>query len=129
MRILTLVFPLFFFSQTTLSQETLFDGSHQYVYSANKTTIRTTAPRYKGEYYKIQIIIVAQFSQKDPALKELATFGRVDNEYIVEKKHYRILVGDFWDATSVDTTIKKLKKLGYGTAFRVRYKNGIRVNN
>jgi len=87
----------------------------------------SSAPRYQGRYYKVQIIA----TRKDPATQpgrfaNIQALGRMDTEYILAKGLHRVLIGDFFSEGEAIQALEQARSLGYNRAFIVRYDDGTR---
>ena len=97
---------------------------------ADNYKIVTEAPRQAGIYYKIQIIAVSKnnSSLDHPRYNNVKQIGRLDTEYIIDRKLYRVLLADY---SSVDEAMNDLKKVrgmkDFEGAFLVEYKDGERI--
>lgn len=91
-----------------------------------KTRIETNAPKHNGTYYKVQLSAVRDFRAVKSEFERLTHLGRIDTERLVDKGLTRVLLADFFDKTDAIEAMKAAQRIGYSSAFLVRYKNGER---
>mgnify|MGYP002624259533 CR=1 FL=1 len=88
--------------------------------------IVSTAPRYKGTYYKIQLIAVKTFNEDHDRYKAVKKMGRLDTEFIVEKKLTRVLLADYGTLEEAKDALADVKNSGFSGAYIIQYKDGER---
>jgi hypothetical protein len=91
----------------------------------------TEAPRQAGTYYKIQIIAVSKnnSSLDHPRYSAVKEIGRLDTEYIMDRKLYRVLLADYATVEDAMNDLKKVKGMkDFEGAFIVEYKDGVRIS-
>jgi len=104
----------------------LADEKVEYSYFDQHYSISTKAPRHRGQYFKVQLLVVKQFNAQDPDLQFVKKYGRLDSEYVFELDIYRLLISDFFNSDEADQALKKIKSSGFENAHIVRYIDGIR---
>lgn len=87
---------------------------------------KTDAPRHQGEYFKIQVTAVSKFDPTHPKILPLEGYGRVDTEFLTERKLTRVLVADYFTLDQAQAVLNDIKSIGYPGAYIVRYKDGQR---
>lgn len=88
--------------------------------------IVTSAPRYKGVYYKIQLIAVKTFNESHSRYAEVKKMGRLDTEFIVEKKLTRVLLADYGTLDEAKDALGDVKDSGFSGAYIIQYEDGER---
>lgn len=101
---------------TTSSSSTTTD------FTSSSTSSSTTIGA--GTEYKIQL--GAYRSPDMAAFNKLNDLGYVDTE-TTSTGVKRVIIGSFTDKTNVEQALLQLKQRGYGDAFVVKYKNGLRI--
>ena len=86
----------------------------------------TDAPRHQGEYFKIQVTAVSKFNADHPKIQPLQGYGRIDTEFLIERKLTRVLVADYFTLDQAKSVLNSIQGLGYPSAYIVRYKDGQR---
>lgn len=96
----------------------------------DKLEFVTKAPRYQGEYFKIQIIATKKFNPDDSAYSKIRDLGRFDTEELVSgKKLTRVLIADFFSQEEAMSVLQTVKEKGFKEAFIVRYLDGERYES
>lgn len=108
-----------------------YTSSAPYTYTPStpreRTPIETSAPKYSGTYYKIQLSAVNDFRSVQYDFDRLKHSGRrIDTERLIDKGLTRVLLADFFDKTDALDALREAKGYGYSSAFLVRYSNGER---
>ena len=93
---------------------------------ADKEEYATDAPRYEGEYFKIQLVALSNFRSDDKRYSPLAALGNLQTETIISKKLTRVLVATFYTKDDAKRALSEVKKKGFTLAFIVKYNNGER---
>lgn len=93
---------------------------------ADKEEYATDAPRYEGEYFKIQLVALSTFRADDKRYSPLAALGNLQTETIISKKLTRVLVATFYTKEDAKRALTEVKKKGFTLAFIVKYNNGER---
>ena len=88
--------------------------------------IVTSAPRYRGTYYKIQLMAVRTFVRENPAFDSVRSLGRLDTELIVNRNLNRVLLGDFFSKEEAIAAMDRVRSSGFPDAYMVRYEDGAR---
>ncbi len=101
---------------TSSSDDTTTDFAASSPSSSTSTSV--------GTEYKIQL--GAYRSPDMAAFNKLKDLGFVDTE-TTSTGVKRVILGSFTDKTNVDQALLELKHRGYGDAFVVKYKNGLRI--
>ncbi len=87
----------------------------------------STATRYEGRYYKIQLVATAKsLSSYRYKLAPLEGIGHIDTEYLIRQKWTRILVGDFFSESEALNALDQIRSNGFRSAFIVEYQDGVR---
>jgi hypothetical protein len=94
---------------------------------ADKEEYMTNAPRFEGEYYKIQLAAVTGFKPSDSRFESFVDLGNVQTESMTNsKKMTRILIASFYTKEDAKAALAAARKRGFPQAFIVRYTNGER---
>ncbi|HOY17580.1 MAG TPA: SPOR domain-containing protein [Haliscomenobacter sp.] len=93
---------------------------------ADKEEYATDAPRYEGEYYKIQLVALSNYRADDKRYTPLTELGNLQTETILSKKMTRVLVATFYTKDDAKRALAAVKKKGFTLAFIVKYNNGER---
>lgn len=93
---------------------------------ADKEEYSTDAPRYEGEYYKIQLAALKAFSPSDKRYTAMSEFGNLQTETILSKQMTRVLVATFYTKDDAKRALAAVKRKGFSLAFIVKYTNGER---
>ena len=94
--------------------------------STDKYVYRTSAPRHKGIYFKIQLAAVSKFRSESSTYRKIKKYGRLDTELIVERGLTRVLLADFFSKEEAKQALSAAKKNGFPKAYMVRYEDGVR---
>jgi hypothetical protein len=90
--------------------------------------IVTAAPRRMGEYYKIQLIAVRSFDANHSRYRPVENMGRLDTEYIIEKKLTRVLLAEYHSFSEAKSDLKKVRqKSNFERAYIIKYVDGERI--
>jgi len=90
--------------------------------------IVTAAPRRSGEYYKIQLIAVKTFDANHSRYRPVEGMGRLDTEYIVEKRLTRVLLAEYHSYDEAKTDLRKVRgNSAFARAYIIRYMDGERM--
>ena len=87
---------------------------------------RSTSPRYKGVYYKIQVTALAQPNLDIPLFNAIRSLGFLTEEYLIDKNLSRVLLGDFFNLGEATTNLQSVWLNGFPEAYLVKYENGSR---
>lgn len=87
---------------------------------------QSTAPRFQGVYYKIQLAASGKFDPADPRFAKFSALGTLQTEYILQRNLTRVLIGDFMTDASAKSALAEVKKKGFPSAFVAKYENGVR---
>ena len=90
----------------------------------DKAEYRTSAPKYEGVYYKVQIVAVGKY--EEARFEELATIGDIETEFLTGKGITRVLLAAFLSAEDAKNAQASAKNMCYPNAFIVKYENGRR---
>ncbi len=93
-------------------------------FSSSSTPSISTAVGTAGTEYKIQL--GAYRSPDMNTFSQLNDLGYVDTE-TTSTGVKRVILGSFTDKSNVEQALLQLKQRGYGDAFVVKYKNGLRI--
>ena len=97
---------------------------------ADNYKIVTEAPRQSGTYYKIQIIALNKVDLKHPRFSKVSDIRRIDTEFIMDRKLYRVLVADYGSVEEAQADLGTIRGLkDFHDAFIVEYKDGERVGS
>ncbi len=86
----------------------------------------TSAPRYRGVYYKVQLIALRNYEPDNPAFDGVKNIGRIDTEKLVSKELTRVLVADFFSLSEAKSALAAAQNNGFPNAYIVRYEDGER---
>ncbi len=92
----------------------------------DKGEYTSTAPRYEGDYFKIQLVAVSAFNPNDVRYTKLKTLGEMQSELIVAQKLNRVLIATFFSPADAKKALAEAKKYGFTQSFIVKYQNGNR---
>lgn len=110
------------------SNNNTFNEGEPYVMTGSapfdQVEYQTSAPRYEGTYYKVQIIATKKFEES--RFEELATIGDIETEYLTAKGITRVLLAAFLSAEDAKQALATARNMGYPAAFIVKYENGRR---
>lgn len=87
---------------------------------------RSTSPRYKGVYYKIQVTALAQPNLDIPLFDSIRSLGLLTDEYLIDKNLSRVLLGDFFNLQEASSILEQVWLGGFTEAYLVKYENGSR---
>ncbi|HKK77884.1 MAG TPA: SPOR domain-containing protein [Saprospiraceae bacterium] len=87
---------------------------------------RTSAPKYEGTYYKVQLVAVKKFDENNPQFQQLATVGDIETEYLTERGITRVLLAAFLSPEAAKQAQAQARDMGFVNAFIVKYENGRR---
>ena len=89
--------------------------------------IVTSAPRRTGEYYKIQLIAVKSFDANHSRYRPIENLGRLDTEYVVDKKLTRVLLADYQSYEEAKSDLDKVQQnRDFARAYIIKYVDGER---
>ncbi len=86
----------------------------------------TSAPKYQGVYYKVQLTAVSKFNPNHAKFQKVADLGRLDTEKLTEKNITRVLLAEAFDEATAKDLLRKAKSKGFKGAFIVKYEDGVR---
>jgi hypothetical protein len=87
---------------------------------------RSTSPRYKGVYYKIQVTALAQPNLDIPLFDSIRSLGLLTDEYLIDRNLSRVLLGDFFNLQEASSILQQVWLGGFPEAYLVKYENGSR---
>jgi hypothetical protein len=87
---------------------------------------RSTSPRYKGVYYKIQVTALAQPNLDIPLFDSIRSLGLLTDEYLIDRNLSRVLLGDFFNLQEASSILQQVWLDGFPEAYLVKYENGSR---
>ncbi|MBR9919690.1 MAG: hypothetical protein GYB31_02560 [Bacteroidetes bacterium] len=94
---------------------------------ADDYEVITAAPRNEGTYYKVQLIAVVNYNENHSRYKPVKDLGRIDTEYIIDRKLYRVLLADFGTLEEAKEMLEIVKTRGFEGAYLVKYTDGQRM--
>ena len=111
----------------TVFTETSSDGEYTARGTSAKDNVSytSTAARFQGTYYRIQVAAVGKYNAAHAKFNNLSLFGPVYTEYLASRNLTRVLVGDYFNQSEVQTVLSEVKKTIKG-AFVVKYDDGVR---
>ncbi len=86
----------------------------------------SNAPRYEGTYYKVQLVAVGKFNPAATQYQSLRTMGTIETEVLPNRNLTRVLLANFFSQQEAQSALQQARNAGFGSAFLVRYDNGIR---
>jgi len=86
----------------------------------------STAPRYEGMYYKVQLAALRRYNPDDTRYDRIRGLGDLQSEFILSRDLNRVLLGTFFSAKEARTALSQVQNNGFSGAFIVRYENGQR---
>lgn len=90
----------------------------------DKLAYKTNALRHRGDYFKVQVSATGKYIPSK--YKVLESFGDLENEYLINAKMTRVIVGTYFDEAKAFSVMEALRKKGFPGAFVVKYNNGLR---
>lgn len=108
----------------------LIEGSNageEYTMRGPNYQIRTSAPRYRGTYYKVQLIAVKNFNPGSSSYASLQGLGTLNSEFLVERSLHRVLLGSYASLEEAQIAMEQARANGFNRAFMVEYQDGERV--
>lgn len=103
-----------------------FPVGKAYAYDYNGTTIITDSNRAPGFSYKVQVMRIPFYDQKDPGLTTLKKYGSLNVEHWQQGDDYVLLIGSFKNKMQAESVRNKLKKDGFKEAQIIEYRDGLR---
>jgi len=105
-------------------------SNEEYIYTpqapGENSTIRTSAPRLTGTYFKVQLIAVSNFDPNHRRYRDVKDLGRLDTEFIIDRGLTRVLMGDYMSKEEAFDMLNAVQQNGFSGAFVVRYMDGER---
>ncbi len=101
-------------------------------YTARGTSSRdnyefvSSAARYRGVYYKVQLVALNRYNPQSSAFDSVKPYGTIETEYVTAKRVYRILLGSFFSEAEAREALSKVHRSGYPRAYLVKYEDGQR---
>jgi hypothetical protein len=95
--------------------------------SADNAQFSTSSPRHQGEYFKIQLLAIDKFDPAQERYQPIAGLGRLDTEFLTEKKLHRVLLAEFFSLADAKAMLKTVQQKGFPKAFIVKYVEGDRI--
>lgn len=86
----------------------------------------TSAPKYRGVYYKVQLTAVSKFNANHKSILRAAELGRIDTEKLTSKNITRVLLAEAFDTSEAKGLLRQAKAKGFKGAFIVKYEDGVR---
>ncbi len=93
---------------------------------ADRLEYRTSAPRFTGTYYKVQLISLRSYDPNSSIYDNVKIFGDIETEYIIQKDLTRVLLARFFTEEEAREALQNARNNGFATAFAVRYDDGQR---
>ncbi len=92
----------------------------------DKGEYSSTAPRYEGDYFKVQLVALSNYNPNDVRFAKLKDLGEIQLETITAQNLNRVLVATFFTAAEAKKAMNEAKKRGFVQSFIVKYQNGAR---
>jgi cell division septation protein DedD len=92
----------------------------------DKGEYSSTAPRYEGDYFKVQLVALSNYNPNDVRFAKLKDLGEIQLENITAQNLNRVLVATFFTAAEAKKAMNEAKKRGFVQSFIVKYQNGAR---
>ncbi len=108
------------------AQSDTFPEGKRYAYKYNGTTIFTEADRIPGISYRVEVMRIPFYNEKDPGLKLLKKYGDLSVAYWPDSHEYVLTVGAFDSEESAESLKDKLRADGFMQAKVIKYLNGLR---
>ena len=89
----------------------------------------TDALDTNNDIFRVQIEKCSAFIPNKKEYEQLSKYGKIYPEYLLEKKSYRIMLGEFNTEKSAQKAAKKAQSLGFKYVLIVRYQKGNRFEN
>ncbi len=91
----------------------------------DNTSYTSSAPRYAGTYYRVQLValrnfIPSRFANVESVAQEVVT------EYLPRQDLHRVLAGPYFSREEAASAMRRLRNLGYNSAYVVEYRDGNR---
>lgn len=87
----------------------------------------TTAKVVQGVYFKVQILAIEDFDEKQIRYQNLESLGRLETEFIIGKNLVRVLIANVRTINEAERVQNAAIRNGFPEAFIVRYENGERI--
>ncbi len=85
----------------------------------------STAPRYQGTYFKIQLAAVGNFDPGNQKYQSLSGVGQIETEVLPNRSLTRVLLANFFNEADLRNALQRVRQVFPG-AYAVRYDNGVR---
>ncbi len=92
----------------------------------DKVEYSTMAPRYRGEYYKVQLVALRKYDEFDRKFDPMREYGTLQTETILDRNLNRVLVGTFFGVEEARQARAVAQRSGFSSAFLVKYIDGER---
>lgn len=92
----------------------------------DQTEYRTTAPKYEGTYYKIQIAAIRKYDDNSSQFQSLATIGDLETEYLTKSGLTRVLLAAYLTPEAAKQAQATVRSMGFKNTFIVQYQDGRR---
>ncbi len=86
----------------------------------------SSAPRFDGTYYKVQIIATRKYAPDNSKFAGVESMGEVHTEALTGNNLTRVLVGTYFTGEEAKAAQSQLRQMGFSGAFVVKYEDGIR---
>jgi Tetratricopeptide repeat/WD40-like Beta Propeller Repeat len=87
----------------------------------------TTAKILQGVYFKVQILAIEDFDEKQIRYQNIESLGRLETEFIIGKNLVRVLIANVRTINEAERVQNAAIRNGFPEAFVVRYENGERI--
>ena len=84
------------------------------------------APRYQGEYFRVQLIALSRINLNAGRFDSLRDLGPLYKEYIIRRDLTRALLGDYFSKSEAFQAAEEVRSRGFSGAFVVKYEDGQR---
>lgn len=112
--------------ETSESEELLATYTSRGTASFDNAEFTTNAPRFRGVYYKIQIIASKKYEELDPRFDGVRELGALQTEYLIDRGLYRVLLATFFSESEAKNAQQSARAAGFDGAFVVKYEDGQR---
>lgn len=120
-------FLLFSFAFAVNAQDSTFPRDKMYAYQYKDNTIFTKSDRLSGASYKVEVMRIPFYDEKDPGLDMLRKhYGNLHMEHWKNRDVYVLLLGNFTTRQEAENLKNRLAREGFRDALIVKYQDGLR---
>ena len=86
---------------------------------------RSTARRYQGTYYKIQLVAVGTYRPDHSDYQTVSSIGEIQTERLSDRNLTRVLVADYFSREAAQQALRQVRAT-FPNAYIVQYDDGVR---